>query len=127
MKTIYFLLFITLNALANNTVKENSEIVNSNAKTVHVCDTISDPKAEKNTITGLKIVTCDSQRFGKHIYIVSDLYVEKKISFYNTAGEKVYSTSTIGSPIYLSEIQKGIYKVEITEGEKIEIKSFEVK
>lgn len=127
MKTIYFLLFISLTTLANNTVKENLKIAGSNSKTAQLCDTISDPKAEKNTITGLKIVTCDSQKFGKHIYIVSDMYVEKKVCFYNATGEKVYTTSTIGSPIYLSEIEKGIYKVEITEGEKIEIKSFEVK
>lgn len=126
MKTIYFLLFISLNALANISVKENSGIVSSNATTEHVCDTVSDPKSEKNTITGLKIITCDSQRFGKHIYVVSDLYVEKKVSFYNAAGEKVYSTSTVGSPIYLSEIKKGVYKVEVMEGEKIETKNFEV-
>jgi hypothetical protein len=89
---------------------------------------ITDKPDPKNSaaITGLKIVTCDSQKYGKHIYITSDFYTEKKVDFYNATGEKVYTIDTVGSPIYLSELKKGTYRIKIMEGKKTAIKEFVV-
>ncbi|WP_300570512.1 hypothetical protein [Flavobacterium sp.] len=126
MKTIYLLLFVSLNALANITVKENPSVANSMEKTNDTTITNVVPNPKNNSIAGLKIVTCESQKYGKHIYVTSDLYVKKKISIYNTVGKKVYSISTVGAPIYLSKIENGLYKVKITEGKKTEIKDLVV-
>lgn len=126
MKTIYFLLFLSLNAVANNIVKENVSVLNSDPKIELTNSAAIKPTPKSNYISGLKIVTCDSQKYGKHIYFTSDLYVKKKICFYNTTGKKVYAISTIGSPIYLSKIKSGVYKVKITEGKQTEIKDFVV-
>ncbi|MGH2667195.1 T9SS type A sorting domain-containing protein [Flavobacterium sp.] len=130
MKIIYLFLLVNLSALANiptDSVKGTPQSINA---AVNTEDPIAAPaikKSKSNSIAGLKIVTCDSQKSGKHIYVISDLYVRKKVHFYNATGERVYSVSTVGSPIYLSKMEKGMYKVKITEGNKTEIKNFEVK
>lgn len=126
MKTIYFLLLISLNSFASSTVNENNGIINPNAKAKHQNSTVINPTSKDSSIAGFKIVTCESPKYGRHIYITSDLYVKKKVSFYNNMGKKVYSTSTVGSPIYLSKIENGLYKVKITEGKKTEIKDLVV-
>jgi uncharacterized membrane protein len=107
MKTIYLFLLVSFATFANNPKNEN-------------------PNPTRNTISGLKIVSYDSQKNGKHIYVVSDIYTKKKITFYNNEGDKVFSTKTVGSAIYLSQFKKGKYTVKIVEGKKQEIKEFTV-
>lgn len=107
MKTIYLFLLVSFATFANNPKNEN-------------------PTPAKNNISGLKIVSYDSQKNGKHIYVVSDLYTKKKITFYNNEGDKVYSTKTIGAAIYLSKFKKGKYTVKIVEGKKQEVKEFNI-
>ena len=126
MKAIYLLLFVSLNAFANISVGENSQIVSSNVNTEDSITVTSNPNPKKNNIAGLKIITRDSKTYGKHIYIISDLYIKKKVSIYNETGKKVYSTSTVGSPIYLSKMEKGEYTIKIKEGSKTEIKDLVV-
>lgn len=129
MKIIYLLLLVNLSALANistDSVKGNIRNINTTLKTEDPVVAVTAKKTRSNSISGLKIVSCDSQKNGKHIYIISDMYVRKKVHFYNAMGEKVYSVSTVGSPIYLSKIEKGAYKIKITEGNKTEIKDFVV-
>ncbi len=116
MKTIYFLLFLSLTLTANANTIENPSSENPSTKAVH----------KSSNISGLKIVTFDSQKYGKHIYVVSDMYTKKKITFYNNKGEKVYTQATVGSPIYLSKFEKGNYVIKIKEGGKTEIKDFTV-
>ncbi|MES2812905.1 MAG: hypothetical protein V4670_10590 [Bacteroidota bacterium] len=107
MKTIYFLLVLSLTTFSTNAFNNNPEPV-------------------KSAISGLKIVSYESQKNGKHIYIVSDLYTKKKITFYNEKGEKVYTKATIGSPIYLSKFKKGKYTVKIKEDKKTEFKEITI-
>lgn len=126
MKTIYLLLLVSISTLANTSVKENSSVAISTEKTNDTTITTVVPKPKSNAIAGLKIVTCESQKYGKHIYVTSDLYIKKKISIYNATGKKVYSISTVGAPIYLSKIVNGLYTVKITEGKKTEIKDLVV-
>lgn len=105
MKTIYLLLLLSISTFATVT-KE-------------------DPKpTSSNVISGLKIVTYDSAKKGKHIYIVSDIYTKKKITFYNEQGNKVFSTKTTGSAIYLSKFQKGTYTIKIEEGKQQDSKQY---
>lgn len=125
MKTIYFLLFLSITSLANANTLENISDENPSTKAIHKNDTTFKTEPKSN-ISGLKIVTYDSQKYGKHIYVISDMYTKKKITFYNAKGEKVYSKATIGSPIYLSKLEKGIYKVKIVEGKKTEMKEIAV-
>ncbi len=126
MKTIYLLLLVSLNTLANNTVKVNLELGNTNPEVNQIITTDKPDPQNNAAITGLKIVSCNSQKYGKHIYITSDFYTEKKVDFYNAAGEKVYTIDTVGSPIYLSELKKGTYKIKIIEGKKTATKEFVV-
>lgn len=115
MKTIFFAMLMGLMTIGTVSAKETP----STKKTT--IDSI-----ETNTISGLKIVSSESQKFGKLIYVVSDEYVQKKVTFINTKGKKVYSKTTIGSPIYLSKLEKGSYMVKIKEGSKIDTKHFTV-
>ncbi|MEO8234058.1 MAG: hypothetical protein ABI549_01475 [Flavobacterium sp.] len=128
MKTIYLLLLLSLNSIANTTNPEN--YINENPKTTieTFCNNeiIKEPSSESDSISGLKIVSYDSQKHGKHIYIISDMYTMKKISFFNKKGRKVFTTSTIGSPIYLSKFKKGAYTIKIVENEKTETKEFSI-
>lgn len=107
MKTIYFLLVLSFTAISTNAFNSN-------------------PEPTKTAISGLKIVSYDSPKNGKHIYIVSDLYTKKKITFFNKKGEKVYSKATVGSPIYLSKFEKGKYTVKIKEDKKTEFKEITI-
>lgn len=123
MKTIYLLLVLSLSVTANAFVGDNTPVENpKTGKKV----TALESKMSKNAIGGLKIVSYDSKKMGKHIYVVSDNYVQKKITIYNFKGEKVYKTTTVGSPIYLSKFEKGNYAIKIKEGGKTEIKELTV-
>ena len=123
MKTIYFLVALTLSITANALTKNQMDIENPKAakKT-----TALEYKMKSSKIDGLKIVSYDSKKMGKHIYIISDNYVQKKVSIYNFKGERVFKTTTVGSPIYLSKFEKGNYAIKIKEGGKTEIKELTV-
>ena len=123
MKTIYFLLLLSLNSIANTTSKEIAINVKPNSKIEAFCNK---PVPKNNYISGLKIINNDSQKYGKLIYIVSDIYTTKEVSFFNKKGEKVFKTSTIGSPIYLSKFKKGIYTIKVVEDGKTEIKEYAI-
>lgn len=113
MKTFFLTLVFGLMTIGTMNASENPH------KNKTTLDSI-----ESNSIAGLKIIASESQKFGKLIYIVSDEYVQKKVTFINTKGKKVYSKTTIGSPIYLSKLEKGTYTVKIKEGSKTETKQF---
>ena len=123
MKTIYLLLVLSLSVTVN--AFGGNEITAENPKTGKRV-TVLENKMTKNAIGGLKIVSYDSKKMGKHIYVISDNYVQKKITIYNFKGEKVYKTTTVGSPIYLSKFEKGNYAIKIKEGGKTEIKELTV-
>jgi hypothetical protein len=128
MKTIYLLLLLSINSIANTTNEENG--INTKPKTTieafYNSEIIKKPESESDSISGLKIISYDSEKHGKHIYIVSDIYTMKKISFFNKKGRKVFTTSTIGSPIYLSKFKKGVYTIKVIENDKTEIKEFAI-
>jgi hypothetical protein len=123
MKTIYFLVALTLSITANALTTNQKDIENPKAaKKVSALES----KMKSSKIDGLKIVSFDSKKMGKHIYVVSDNYVQKKVSIYNFKGERVFKTTTVGSPIYLSKFEKGNYAIKIKEGGKTEIKELTV-
>lgn len=72
----------------------------------------------KSKTNNLGIVTHENEKYGKHIFIVSDYYKMKKITFYNIAGQKVYTLKTVGEPISLNMFVKGLYYIKIKEGNK---------
>ena len=123
MKTIYLLLVLSLSVTANAFVGDEVKAENPKATKR---STVIESKMTKNTILGLKIVSFDSKKMGKHIYVVSDNYVQKMVTIYNFKGERVYKTTTVGSPIYLSKFEKGNYAIKIKEGGKTEIKELTV-
>ncbi|WP_395047979.1 hypothetical protein [Flavobacterium sp.] len=123
MKTIYFLLLLSLSCIANTTNKE----IAINVNPTNTIETFSDgPIPKNNYISGLKIINDNSRKYGKLIYIVSDIYTTKKISLFNKKGKKVFTISTIGSPIYLSKFKKGTYTIKVVEDGKTEIKEFTI-
>lgn len=107
MKTFYLALILSISVGVNvaNAKNSNEEIDSSKVKT----------EKPLKSISGLKIVNCNSEKMGKHIYVVSDLYTKKRIAIFNENGQKVYSVATVGSPIYLSNFKKGTYKLKVTE------------
>ncbi|WP_136667376.1 hypothetical protein [Flavobacterium sp. H122] len=84
-----------------------------------------DNQPEKR-ISGLNIVTYETKKLGKHIYVVSDHYTKKKVQFINQNGKVIYSTKTVGSPIKLEKIESGIYYVKVTENNNIQIIEYKV-
>lgn len=124
MKTIYLLLVLSLTVTAN--AFNGGETSIENPKTGKKASMV-ESKWTKNAIGGLKIVSYDSKKMGKHIYVVSDNYVPKRVTIYNFKGEKVYKATTVGSPIYLAKFEKGNYAIKIKEGGKTEIKELIVK
>ena len=126
MKMIYILMFVSLNIFAANSSKENPQNILSITENEDPIKTTAVAK-KNNSISGLKIVTCTSKKYGKHIYVISDMYVMKKVRIYNTSGEKVLAVSTVGSPIYIAKMEKGNYKVKVIEGKRTEITELVVK
>lgn len=120
MKTVYLLLLLSLSAFANTTVKNTNASLCSNEITKE------NGQPSEAAISGLKIVNCTSKKLGKHVYVVSDLYTQKNVSFYNQKGDLVYTVDTVGSPILMSNFDKGTYTVKVVEGEKSEIRVFVV-
>lgn len=121
MKTIYLFLLLSLSAVAKNNVRYTDSIVCKNEISKNEIE-----PTKSNAIAGLKIVSYTSEKFGKHIYIVSDMYTKKKAFFYNEKGRLVYSIRTVGSPIYMSKLDKGNYTVKIIEGKKTEMRELTV-
>jgi hypothetical protein len=123
MKTFSFLLLLSINSIAN-TPKESFVNIKPNhvIEAFYNSEIIKYPISESDSILGLKIINNDSQKKGKLIYIISDMYTMKNISFFNKKGRKVYTTSTVGAPIYLSRFKKGVYTVKVVENEKTETK-----
>ncbi|WP_264544266.1 MULTISPECIES: T9SS type A sorting domain-containing protein [Flavobacterium] len=97
---------------ANENSKNESELVEENTKATN--------------IHGLKVMTRHSQKFGNQVYVISDSYSEKNVSFYDDEGKKVYSKKTVGTPINLSKLKRGIYTMEIVEGDKTDIKEITI-
>ncbi|GAA4759799.1 MULTISPECIES: hypothetical protein [Flavobacterium] len=125
MKNLLALL-ITLQSLisfaANSTEPTSINPVNQT-----IVDTIPSKKDDiKKGIAGLNIVNQDSKKFGKLAYIVSDNYVEKKVIIYNNHNQEVFSTTTVGDPIFLRNFEKGIYKIKVVEGEKEQTLSYNI-
>lgn len=92
-----------------------------------LCDTSKtevNPQPSARSISGLKIVDCESKKLGKYIFIVSEFYTKKKVSFFNKQGQKVYTTRTVGAPIYLSKLKKGTYYLKIVEKGKVELTQY---
>lgn len=103
MKTLILFLFVSFNSFAN---------FNFN----------TDPKTIKeNAILGLNVVTYQTKKLGKHIYVVSNHYTEKKVEFLNKEGKVIYSTTTVGSPISLANFETGIYRLRVTENKATQI------
>ena len=123
MKTIYLLLLLSINSIANTTNKEIAITTRTNHTSEVSCD---EPAPANNYIAGLKIINNNSQKYGKLIYIISDIYTTKKVSFFNKKGKEVFSISTIGSPIYLSKFKKGVYTIKVVEDGITEIKEFAI-
>lgn len=125
MKNLFALL-ITLQSLisfASNNIEENS----INPVKQSIIDTIPVRKNEpKKGITGLSVVNQDSKKFGKLLYIVSENYTEKNVIIYNNENQEVFSTTTIGDPIYLKKFKKGNYKIKVIEDGKTEILDYNI-
>lgn len=117
MKNLFALL-ITLQSLISFAVNSTEQMSTNPVKQI-IADTIPAKKDDiKKGIAGLNIVNQESKKFGKLAYIVSDNYVEKKVVIFNNHNQEVFSTTTIGDPIYLRNFEKGIYKIKVIEGEK---------
>jgi hypothetical protein len=102
MRTLLFFIFISVATFGNtNPVKEN-------------------------TIIGLQIVSHETKALGRHIYIVSNYYVEKKVEIINSQGKVLITTVTLGSPICLSKFEPGIYKIKVTENNVSQTLEYEV-
>ena len=122
MKTISLFLLVSFFSFANNTTKPIP---------TRVTDSIKSNYPSLNQVTDIsnsnfKIVSCDSKKMGKHIYVISDSYTKKKVTFYAPTGEKVYGIKTTGTPIYLSKLPKGNYKIKIVEGKNKVFKEYTV-
>ena len=84
-----------------------------------------DNEPEKR-IAGLNIVTYETKKLGKHIYVISDHYTKKKVEFINQKGKVVFSTKTVGSPIKLSKFASGIFKIKVTEDKNTQIVEYKI-
>lgn len=118
MKTIY----TTLVLLVSFSVYSSTLPIKNTLCCAYKTDVTPQPTAKK--ILGLKIVDCESKKLGKYIFIISELYTKKKVSFFNKNGKKVLTTKTVGAPIYLSKLEKGTYYLKIVEKGKVELTQY---
>ncbi|WP_428224035.1 hypothetical protein [Flavobacterium sp.] len=87
----------------------------------------TDPKKDLTRgIRGLEIFSYNTKKLGKHIYVVSEMYTEKKVEFINENGLVVLSKNTVGTPITLEDLKPGVYKIKITEEDKTDIVLYEL-
>lgn len=106
MRTLIITLLFTLNLVAN---------------------TNTDPKKELTRgIKGLEVFSYKTKNLGKHIYVVSEMYTEKKVEFINEEGTTVLTINTVGKPIILEDLNPGIYKIKVTEENKTDIVLYEL-
>lgn len=125
MKNLFALL-ITLQSLIS-IASNNMEQKSTNPVKQSIFDTIPEKKNDsKKGITGLNFVNQDSKKHGKLVYVVSENYVEKKVIIYNTKNQEIFSTTTIGDPIYLKHFEKGNYKIKVIENGKEEILDYNI-
>lgn len=125
MKTIYFLLLLSLTGCANEIMKNNLTINDANENSKNESELVEENTKTTN-IHGLKVMTRHSQKFGNQVYVISDSYSEKNVSFYDEEGKKVYSKKTVGTPINLSKLKRGTYTMEIVEGDKADTKEITI-
>lgn len=125
MKTIYFLLLLSLTGCANEIMKNNLTINDANENSKNESELV-EGNTKTTNIHGLKVMTRHSQKFGNQVYIISDSYSEKNVSFYDEEGKKVYSKKTVGTPINLSKLKRGTYTMEIVEGDKTDTKEITI-
>lgn len=122
MKTIYASLILFISYISySNTLPVRNDFCN----TINNSE-ITPTTASSKNISGLKIITGESKKLGKYLFIVSDLYTKKKVSFFNKKAEKKYTTKTLGKPIYLSKLKKGTYNIKIVEQNKVDFIRFDI-
>ncbi len=126
MKTIYFLLLLSLTGCANEIMKNNLTVNETSEISKNESAVVNDENSKTTNIHGLKIMTRHTQKFGNQVYVISDSYSEKNVSFYNEEGKKVYSKKTVGTPINLSKLKRGTYTMQIVEGDKTDTREITI-
>lgn len=126
MKTIYFLLLLCLTGCANEIMKSNLTVNETSEISKNESAVVDNDDTNTTNIHGLKVMTRHSSKFGNQVYVISDSYSEKNVSFYNEDGKKVYSKKTVGTPINLSKLRRGTYTMEIVEGDKTDTREITI-
>ncbi|GAA3634160.1 T9SS type A sorting domain-containing protein [Flavivirga jejuensis] len=78
-------------------------------------------------IEGLSIYPNPSTSGRTYIYITSKYNLTKKIEFFNVLGKKVYSIVLTGKELNISNLNKGVYILKITENKISETRKLVIK
>lgn len=113
MKINYFLLIITTLTLLTTqaSIAQSKEILDSGNQNIERLTIYPNPvNSEQN-----------------FVYLTSKLNTTKHIEIYNVLGKKIFSISLSGKKLNISNLNKGVYLIKITENASSETRKLVIK
>ncbi|TYA70036.1 T9SS type A sorting domain-containing protein [Seonamhaeicola marinus] len=86
-----------------------------------------DTKPVQENIEGLSIYPNPVNSSKTFIYITSNRNLVKNIEFFNVLGKRIYSTRLVGKQLNITNLNKGVYILKITEGDVSETRKLVIK
>ncbi|WP_255449773.1 T9SS type A sorting domain-containing protein [Seonamhaeicola sediminis] len=81
----------------------------------------------KENIEGLSIYPNPVSSGRTFINITSKQNLSKKIEFFNVLGKRIYSTNLVDKQLNITNLNKGVYILKITEGDVSETRKLVIK
>lgn len=81
----------------------------------------------EQSINGLSIYPNPVSNTRTHVFISSKLDATKTIEFYNVLGKRIFTTKLIGRELNISNLNKGVYLLKITENNISETRKLVIK
>lgn len=81
----------------------------------------------QENIEGLSIYPNPVNSGKTFIYITSKKNLVKKIEFFNVLGKQIYSTRLVGKELNITNLNKGVYILKVTEGDVSETRKLVIK
>lgn len=92
-----------------------------------VAQNFTNNKPAQENIEGLSIYPNPVNNGKTFIYITSKKNLTKTIEFFNVLGKQIYSTRLIGKELNISNLNKGVYILKITENNFSETRKLVIK
>ncbi|GAA4889000.1 T9SS type A sorting domain-containing protein [Flaviramulus aquimarinus] len=92
-----------------------------------IAQNVANSKSIQQTIEGLSIYPNPVNSLKTYIYITSKLNSNKYVEFYNVLGKQIFTTRLTGKELNISNLDKGVYILKITENNVSETRKLVIK